>query len=497
MEAFIWFLIPWLIIIGVIVTILINLRRVVPTNEVHIVQRKKTSEVYGRWFKWGNIYISWPSWVPLFWVEVQRLPLSIFTLQLNGYKAYDSGKVPFIVDVTAFFVIKDPELAAQKIFNIQELKNQLNEILKWVVRKTLASKDIIEIMESRVEIKDEFYNEVFSAVKDWGVDLKNVEFMDIRDPDDNSSRVIDNIMNKKRSQIEAESQIEVAENQKRATIEKEAKDSEARARAAEAKSRADIVEYDSRREADLKRIENEKLTQNLEIEKEKVLSMQKEEAKQKLYESTKITREKELAIKQLEEEKRAEINKNIELIKAEEQKQKALIDAEAEAKTLEMEAQAKKTAKELEAQAEKARIEAIWIAEAKKIDFMGTAEAKNKSEMAKALNEFSPEALHYMIRELEAKLSEVVDLEKARALAKADIKVISTGENGGNGVQNFMDLFSANGGASLWAMVENFKNTVGEEKAQEFISKFTWGNKKSIPENKQVIQKIVKSEEEK
>ena len=363
-----------------------------------------------------------------------------------------------MVDVTAFFVIKEPEIAAQKIFSIEELRSQLNEILKWVVRKTLAWKDIIEIMESRVGIKDEFYNEVFSAVKDWWVDLKNVEFMDIRDPEDESSKVIDNIMNKKRSQIESESQIEVAENQKRATIEKENKDSEARARAAEAKSKADIVEYDSRREADIKRIENERVTQNMEIEKERMLAMQKEEAKQSLYESAKVTKEKELAIKQLEEEKRAQINKNIEIIKAEEQKQKSQIEAEAN-----------KIKIELEAQAEKIKIESIWFAEAKRVDYMWSAEAKNKTEMAKALNEFSPIAIQFMIKELEVKLSEVVDLEKAKALWKAQIKVISTGENGGNGIKNFMDLFSANGWANIWAMVENFKNTVWEEKVNEIM----------------------------
>lgn len=471
-----------LIIPAIFIIILVNLRRVVPTNEVHIVQRKSSSTVHGRWFKWWNVYISWPAWVPGFWVEVQKLPLSIFSLQLNGYKAYDSWKVPFIVDVTAFFVIKEPETAAQKIFNISELKTQLNEILKWVVRKTLASKDIIDIMESRVEIKDEFYQEVFSAVKDWWVDLKNVEFMDIRDPDDDSSSVIENIMNKKRSQIESESQIEVAENQKRAMIEKEAKNSEARARAAEAKSKADIVEYDSRRLSDLKRIENEKLTQNLEIEKEQTLAMQREEAKQKLYESSKVTRERELAIKELEEQKNAEINRNIEIIRAEEASKKSLIDAEAKARAIEIQAEADRKKAEFEAEAEKARIEAIWLAEAKKIDFMWSAEAKNKTEMAKALNQFTPEALNFMIKELETKLSEVVDLEKAKALAKADIKVISTWENGWNWVKNFMDLFSANGWASLWAMVENFKNTVWEEKAQEFMNK-AW-----VP--KQIVEKF-------
>lgn len=466
-------LIPIVVVVGIIVVILINLRRVVPTNEAHIVQRKRKSDVHWKWFKWWNVYISWPSWVPVFWVEVQRLPLSIFTLQLNEYRAYDSWKVPFIVDITAFFVIKDPEIASQKIFNIGELRNQLNEILKWVVRKTLASKDIIEIMESRVEIKDEFYSEVFSRVKDWWVDLKNVEFMDIRDPDDGSSAVIDNIMNKKKSQIEADSQIEVRENHKRATIEKENKDSEARARAREARSRADIVESDSLRLSDLKRIENEKITQDLELDKNRELSMKKEEVKQNVYEAAKVTREKELAIKQLEEEKQAEINKNIEIIKARELSEKAIIDAEARAKTIEMDAEARKRQVELNAEAEKSRIESIWLAEAKKVDYMWSAEAKAKAEMANSLNAFSAHAIAYMIKELEVQLAEKVDLEKAKALSRADIKVISTGENGWRWVENFMELFSANGWAQIGAMIENFKNTIWEEKVDEMINKIS------------------------
>jgi len=61
---------------------------------------------------------------------VQKLPLSIFTLELNGYEAYDEGKVPFQVDITAFFEIKEPVLAAEKIFTIGELKDQLNETVK-------------------------------------------------------------------------------------------------------------------------------------------------------------------------------------------------------------------------------------------------------------------------------------------------------------------------------------------------------------------------------
>ena len=475
------------VIVFVVITLLLyiitQLRKVVATNEVHVVQRKKDSVPYGKWMKAGNVYLAWPAWVPVFGVEVQRLPLSIFDLQLNGYKAYDVGKVPFQVDITAFFEISEPELAAEKVFSIGELKEQLNETVKGVVRKILAERDIVEIMESRSEIKDKFYEEVLWAVKSWWVELKNVEFMDIRD--DDGSQVVTNIMMKKRSQIESESQIEVAENQKRATIEKENKTAEARAAAASAKSGADIIESNSERDAELKRIENEKITQNQDIEKERILAVQREEAKQKVYESEKETTAKKLAVKQLEEEKNAEIAKNIELIKANEQKQKVIIDSQAEKESITLKAQADKTKVELDAHAKKTEIESIGIAKAKALDYQGTAEAKNKTQMAEALNTFDSESIAYMVKELEVGLSEVVDLEKAKSLASADVKVISTGKDGGEGVNTFMDLFSANGGTNIGAMVEAAKNALGEKKVEEIMKKVT-SAKKAVSVKKKI-----------
>lgn len=479
-----------IVFVVIFIYILTQLRKVVPTNEAHVVQKGKTSVSFGKGFEWGNVYHNWPSWVPVVWVSVQKLPLSIFDLQLNDYKAYDSGKVPFQVDITAFFEIKDPTVAAQKVFTIGELKDQLNETLKWVVRKVLASKDIVEIMESRVEIKKEFYDQVFGAVKSWGIMLQNVEFMDIRDAD--GSQVVTNIMMKKRSQIESESQIEVAENQKKATIEKENKLAEARSAAAQAKSGADIIASDAERDAEIKVIENEKLTQNQEIEKERILAVQKEEAKQKLYEAEKVTKERELAVKQVDEEKNAEIAKSIELIRADEQKQKMIIDAQADKASIELAAWADKIKVELEASAEKTRIESIWIAKAKEIDYIGTARAKNQTQMAEALNMFDQESLEFMKKELDVKLSEIVDLEKAKALWKADVKVISTGSNGWEGVKSFMDLFSANGGSNIGAMVEAAKNTMWEDKVNELIAKVSWAKtavKKAAPKK---VARVVK-----
>ena len=283
-------------------------------------------------------------------------------------------------------------------------------------------------------------------------------------------------MMKKRSLIESESQIEVAENQKRAIIEKENKAAEARAKSNEANAKADIASSNAKKEADLIKIENEKLTQNQDIEKERVLSIQKEEAKQNFYDSEKETKIKLLAVKQIEDEKNAEIAKSIEIIRADEQRQKLVIEAEAGKRKVELESEADKIKVELAAQAEKMKIESVWLAKAKELDYIGTAEAKNKAQMAESLNTFTIESLNFMVKQLEVKLSEVVDLEKAKSLWKADIKVISTWKDGWEWVKWFMDLFSANGWTNIWAMVEAAKNTIWEEK----VNKILWKIKSNI-----------------
>src|SRR5574344_1674345 len=87
--------------------LLVMFRVVVHTNMVHIVQSKKKTTSYGTGQEGKNVYYAWPSWVPFFGVTVIKLPVSNFDLSLKDYEAYDKDRVPFMVDVTAFFRIKD------------------------------------------------------------------------------------------------------------------------------------------------------------------------------------------------------------------------------------------------------------------------------------------------------------------------------------------------------------------------------------------------------
>jgi flotillin len=104
-----------------------SLRRIVPTNVVHIVQRGNKTVSYGVG-KESNVYYEFPKWLPKYGVEVRELPVSNFGVDLPKYSAYDKDRVPFEVDVKAFFHIADTNKAAEKVASYQDLLLQLNNV---------------------------------------------------------------------------------------------------------------------------------------------------------------------------------------------------------------------------------------------------------------------------------------------------------------------------------------------------------------------------------
>lgn len=127
-------------------------RVVVSTNEVHIIQKKKTSISYGKGQEAGNVYYAFPSWIPLVGISRIILPVSNFDITLEGYEAFDKDKVPFRVDVVGFFRISNAVEAAEKIESFEHLKTQLTQIINGAIRTVFSGKTIIEIMEERSTI---------------------------------------------------------------------------------------------------------------------------------------------------------------------------------------------------------------------------------------------------------------------------------------------------------------------------------------------------------
>ncbi|MEP3890370.1 MAG: SPFH domain-containing protein [Hellea sp.] len=403
-----------LLILAVILSIL--LRRVVPTNMVHIVQSRKKTTSYGTGHK-SNVYWAWPSFVPLLGVAVIKLPVSNFDLSLKNYDAYDTDRVPFIVDVTAFFAIKDTNLAAKRVESVDELNNQLRLIVQGAVRKVLASADINTIMLERSTFGDQFTEEVRDQLKEWGVEsVKTMELMDIRDAND--SNVISNIMAMKKSAIEKESRVEVAKNRR---------DSEQ-------------AEIDAKRDVDVSTQDALLLVGQRTADKDKAVGIANESARQEILIAQKLTAENDMAVKKVEIVRQAEITKEEQIVAASQDKETKTLIAEGDLIKVQRDADGVRAMGEATAEAEK---------------LFQLAPVQAKIALAKEIG--ANEGFQNYLQNIEAiDAYEIVGSHQAQALQNADVKVIANSGSSTGGMTQVMDLFSSNGGTQIASAVEAF-----------------------------------------
>jgi flotillin len=442
------------------------LRRVVPTNEVHIIQSGKATVSYGKDHDSGNTYYEWPAWLPKIGIVKIILPVSVFDGDLEAYEAYDKGRLPFVVDVKAFFRISDSNLAAQRVSSFDELRSQLHAILQGAVRTILASADIEDIMQGRSQFGEAFTKEVEAQLINWGVStVKNIELMDIRDS--TGSFVIKNIMEKKKSLIEMQSRIEVAENMKRASI----------------------AEIEAKRETDVQLQDALQKVGARTAEKDKAVGIANEQAQQSIKEQAKITTEKELEITKVSEVTQANITKDVQIVKANQDKETAAINKDMAI----IEAAQEKETTILVAEGTKATT--ILVAEgnleSKKRESEGIAfEGTARAEAEKAMQLAPVQAQIVLAKEIgnnegyqkylvtieQVKATQAVGMEQAKAMAQADLKVIANAGNVESGMKGIMDVFTANGGTQIGAMLEGLAQS---EQGQALLGKLNAKNKKS------------------
>ena len=446
------------VVIAIVILIALFLRRVVPTNEVHIVQSGKSTVSYGKDHNSGNTYYEWPSWIPVVGIVKIVLPVSVFDEDLESYEAYDKGRLPFVVDVKAFFRITDSNVAAQRVSSFDELRNQLRAILQGAVRTILASADIEEIMQGRSQFGEQFTKEVEAQLTNWGVStVKNIELMDIRDSA--SSHVIKNIMEKKKSLIEMQSRIEVAENIKR----------------------ANIAEIDAKRETDIRQQDAIQKVGSRTAEKDKEVGIANELAQQSIKEQARATAEKQLAITRVTDVTQAEISMSVQIVKANQDKETAAINKEMaiirasqEKETRILVAEGEKTTTILSAEghleSKKRESEGIAIEGAAKADAekaMQLAPVQAQIVLAKEIGN-NDAYQKYLITIEQVKANQFVGIEQAKALSSADLRIIANSGSVENGMKGLMDIFSSTGGTNIGAMFEGFAQT---EQGQALLEK--------------------------
>lgn len=420
-----------LVLAIILVRWIFSLRRVVAPNEVHVVRQGKKTLVYGRVESEngaGNSYYEWPVWLPGIGVNVTPLPLSVFSINLDNYSAYDRDRLPFVVDIQAYFRISNYEVAASRITDFKELKSQLLGILQGASRSLLANEVLEEIMGKRTEYGDKFTSAVKQQLASWGVEtVKNIELMDIRDA--NGESVIENIMKKKKSEIEKDSRVTVAKN----------------------RQAAETAEIEAAQVIELRQQEKLETVGKREAEVASGVKTAQEKAEQDVQEQKKITTEKAKAVKEVEVTRDAEIAKQAEVIKAETSKQQTIILAEGNLEAARQEAEGTRVKGQASGDAEKA---------------IQMASVSAQIALAKEIGE-NHDYQQYLLGKQQIEATQAVGMEQAKNLTGANIKIIAGAGGVNQGITNAASALSPQGGFALGGMLEAMTST---EEGQKFMS---------------------------
>jgi flotillin len=266
--------------------------------------------------------------------------------------------------------------------------------------------------------------------------------MDIRDS--RESQVIQNIMDKKKSEIEKESRIVVAANKKA----------------------AQNAEIDAQREVEInKQLAAEQVGIKT-AEKDKAVGIANEKAQQDIKQQQKVTAEKTMEVARVENVKAAEIAKDVNIVQAEERKQTDVISAEGQKQKTTLIAEGNLEAQKREA--EGLLVNGQAKAEAEKLLQLAPVEAQ--IVLAKEIGE-NQSYQQYLITIRQVEANQAIGVEQARALDKADIKVIANSGTVTGGISSLGDLFNSQGGQNVGAALEGLANSeMGKQLLDKFIA---------------------------
>lgn len=420
-------------------------RVVVPTNLVHIVQSGKKTTSYGAGMA-ANSYYNWPDWIPLIGVKVIILPISVFRVELEGYAAYDKGRLPFVLDVLAFFRVSDPSRAAERISSTEELVDQLMGIMQGVVRTILANEELETILGERARFSSLFTDEVKEQLPQWGIEaVKSIELMDIRDGA--QSLVISNIMAKKKSFIEMESRTEVAANMQAAQT------AEITANQAVQTRNQEALEQVGIRTA----------------QKEQRVGISTQQAQQAIQEEARNTATKQQAVNEVNAVRAAEIAKGVAVVQAEQSKEVQRVTAEGAKLRTVTEAEGALSAAKLTAEG----ISATGKAKGEAEQAILMAPVNTQITLAKEIGE-NQGYQTYLIQVRGIEASQAVGIAQSAALTEAGIQIFANTGTPVDGITAVRDLFSAKGGMAIGAMMEGLKST---DTGEKILSAVTGGKK--------------------
>jgi flotillin len=409
-------LIILIVIILLIIAIPAILYTIVPADKADVVIQRGTRKVFSAHLEYSPegkaAYFKIPAWVPGVGMIVHRMPLSMLEIPISDFLAFDKDRARFVCDIVAFCVIKDPVIAAMRFpAKLEDLGLQISKVVQATMRDSTTKKSVREIINDREGIIASITTPLSNTVAEWGLQLKDTELIDFKDPEkpisgeEEPPHVIRDISSIIEVQINSDARQKNAEQEKIAR---------------------------------LKEAEAEEIAKKRELERDEQIGMRQQAKEQKIFESEKLAREKKLDVDKVQVVKSQQIEKERAMVLAEQQREVEKINREK---------------KKLEGEGDRLMNEEQAKGKASFVKEQGLAEAVAKEALQDALNKFGDTAIRALIAEKLVEMQQAVGVAGAKALEKADLKVFS---GGGADAQKGFEL-----GAMLESILTSSSGTAG------------------------------------
>ncbi len=409
--------------------LLMVLRRVVPPNRADVVVRRSGTKVYsgdptlgqelpgeGVPFEYGGAtYWYVPRFIPRYGMYVRMMPLTMMEIQVVDQITFAKDNPQFVCDLSLYCrIVNVPTAAARWQMDQPGFKQTVNQLAINALRVATAKFAIEDTIARRKDLQDSIKDDLTDDFAKWGVRLEAVAIVDIKDAPGKTP--VQDIAKKKEAEISAESRKMVAIKTKE----------------------AEFVEAENWQIAEMRKVEAHEKVGMRGQEKDAAVAREQQDAMRE-----------QMTVKQIQDVRAAEIDKLARIQAAEGDRQQTIIRAEGTKQQYVMEG---------EGAGQRARF--IGQGEAAALEAKGLAEGKAKEAVAKGMNILAEAGKDYRtIDYLQA-----VQSEFAKAMQGAEIKFISTQPPG-----RFLELFTAQGGASMGGALSALAQTGGTEELVKLV----------------------------
>jgi regulator of protease activity HflC (stomatin/prohibitin superfamily) len=189
-DILLWTIVTVVILVIIAVLFVWWSYTVVPPHEAHVVvSRGKGKKVYCSRVVDGQKFPSAYWHIPIL---QQRLiiPLENIRIEIDSIPLRDQLMAKFSGDVICFLSVVDPLLAAEKLGRIEaeegkvgfpRMEAEVGKLIESITRNASMSMEVYEIMRHRDAFSQEVKKRVNDPLKDWGVQLVDLEVIHFKD----------------------------------------------------------------------------------------------------------------------------------------------------------------------------------------------------------------------------------------------------------------------------------------------------------------------------